>query len=135
MRQEEEELRLEEKLKREREELAAQEMKELRERQRKMLELERANEQIHQDALIKLEQSKKQKFRTPQVSSYKADHLGDHDYSYIEETLIRNAHNELRNDFTLSLERMRQEFGMTNEKMQKQIGMLIKATDREKEEK
>lgn len=132
---EEEELRLEQKLIRDREEMAARELRENFERQQKILDLQKANEQIHNDSLIRIEKNKLSKFRTPQTTSYKAHHLGDEDYSYIEETLVRNAHNELRNDFTLSLERMRQEFGVTNKKMEDQIHKLMKATDREREEK
>jgi len=49
--------------------------------------------------------------------------------------LVRNAHNELRNDFNISMERMRQEFSMSHKKMESQITTLKKATDKEKENK
>lgn len=105
------------------------------EKQRKMNDLNKANEQMHQNVLVRSKPSPKHKYRTPQVTSSKAANLGDNDYGQIEKMLIRNAHNDLRNDFSLSLERMKQEFSMSNQKLEKQISTLKKATDHEKEEK
>ena len=123
---------LERKLQRDREELAARERAEELERQRKLNELKRTNELIHQDAIVR---TKHKEFRTPQVTTNKALNLGYDGYDELEKMLVRNAHNELRNDFNLSIERMRQEFSMTNKKMETQISTLMKLTDKEKEEK
>jgi hypothetical protein len=57
------------------------------------------------------------------------------DYGQIEKMLVTNAHNQLRNDFNISIERMRQEFQMSNKKMTDQISVLKKVADREKEDK
>lgn len=92
------------------------------------------NEQIHEDAVIR-SKNKRASFKTPQVTSAKADYFIDGEYDQLEKMLVRNAHNELKNDFNMNIERIRQEFGMTNEKMKKQISTLIKNTDKEKEEK
>ena len=98
----------------------------------KIEELKRSNEQIHQDTIVR---TKPKEFKTPQVTTAKALQFGSDGYDELEKMLVRNAHNELRNDFNLSIERMRQEFSMTNQKMEKQISTLMKLTDKEKEEK
>ena len=125
------------KLQREREEMAQKEQAEFLQKQRKIEEAQMQNEKLFQDAIIRTKEEKKkvQKFHTPQIHSTKAGFIQDTDYNQIENMLVRNAHNELRNDFTISMERIKQEFEMTNNQMKKQIELLKKATDKEKEEK
>jgi hypothetical protein len=134
-REQEEELRLEQKLQRERREIEERERQEIIEKQKKFNAIQEANAQLYQDTVIRSKRTVKDNYRTPQVTTSKADFLGEDDYTQIERMLVRNAHNDLRNDFNLSLERMRQEFGMTHAKMMTQIDTLKKATDKEKEEK
>lgn len=105
------------------------------EKQRKYNALQEANAQLYQDTVIRSKRTTTDHYRTPQVTTSKADFLGEDDYTQIEKMLVRNAHNDLRNDFNLSLERMRQEFGMSHAKMKTQIDTLKKATDNEKEAK
>ena len=108
---EEEEYMLELKLQRERQEIAARERAEILDKQKKIDDLKKANELIHQDAIVR---TKAKEFRTPQVTTNKAMYIGEDGYDELEKMLVRNAHNELRNDFNLSIERMKQEFSMTN---------------------
>jgi hypothetical protein len=49
--------------------------------------------------------------------------------------LVRNAHNDLKNNFNLSLERMKQEFTLKQQDMEKQIVRISKTTENEKLEK
>jgi len=107
----EEEYLLELKLQRERQEIAARERAEILDKQKKIDDLKKANELIHQDTIVR---TKAKEFRTPQVTTNKAMYIGEDGYDELEKMLVRNAHNELRNDFNLSIERMKQEFSMTN---------------------
>lgn len=134
-REQEEELYLEQKLERERREIEARERNEQLQRQRQYDETKKLNEQLFQDAVVRSKNIEKHTYRTPQVHSSKAENFGDNDYDQIEKMLVRNAHNELRNEFGISIERMRQEFSMSNEKMRKQIDLLKKTTDNERTQK
>lgn len=134
------------KLQKEREELAAREQREMMEQQRKVEEAKRKNEQIMNSSIVHTKKERnfhnsndtrkiRHDFMTPQTRSSKVTFLDDGEYQHIEKTLVGNAHNDLRNEFTISMQRIKQEFDMTNDQMAKQIELLKKATDKEKEEK
>jgi hypothetical protein len=137
-REEEEELRLEEKLRRDRDDIDAKLKREVYEQDRKMNDAKMMNERAFIDATNRANEDKKSRFthyRTPHHRSSKYDFIGNSEYDQIEDTLVRNAHNSLRNEFNISIERMRQDFDTTNTTMKYQIDVMKKFSDKEKDEK